>query len=384
LAGAFDKIGHAHILNQLGTFPAREMVAQWLKAGVVEQGRLHRTEEGTPQGGVISPLLLNVALHGMEEAAGVRYLNSGSVRADSPVLIRYADDFVVHCHTRQDVVEIKARLARWLAPRGLAFSEDKTRIVSLDEGFDFLGFNVRRYQGKPLIKPSKAAQRRIRQRLRSELWSLRGTNAQAVIKRLNPIIRGWAAYYRTQVSGEVFNSLDHYLWRLTYKWARISHPNKPKRWVTTRYFGMFNKARNDRWVFGDRHSGAYLHKFIWTRILRHRIVRHGASPDDPKLGDYWAWRRRKGVPLPINKTTQELIDSQDGRCVICGGLLYAIENRPQNPPEWEKWLATRTAVITTATRPGKTEAAEPRLAHADCRPGSGPTRQHAHQPTGLA
>jgi RNA-directed DNA polymerase len=194
------------------------MIRQWLKAGVVEDGRLHRTEEGTPQGGVVSPVLLNVALHGMEQAAGVRYLSSGSIRVDSPALIRYADDMVVFRHSRQDVDVIKARLAAWLAPRGLAFNEDKTRVVTLDEGsFDFLGFNVRRYRGKLLIKPSKAAVRRIRERLRTELRSLRGTNAPTVIKKLNPIIRGWAAYYRTQVSSEVFSALDNYLWQLTFK-----------------------------------------------------------------------------------------------------------------------------------------------------------------------
>jgi len=101
-------------------------------------------------------------------------------------------------------------------------------------------------------------------------------------------------------------------------------------------------------VFGDRHSGAYMHKFSWTRILRHRLVKHRASPDDPALADYWAWRRRK-VPLPINKTIQELTDAQDGRCSICGGLLVAVEDRPQNPREWEQWLATPTRVNTIAT-----------------------------------
>ena len=138
------------------------------------------------------------------------------------------------CHTQQEAEQAKVRLATWLAPRGLAFNEDKTRVVTLDEGFDFLGFNVRRYRGKLLIKPSKTAARRIRERLRDELRSLRGSNAQAVIKRLNPIIRGWAAYYRTQVSSEVFGALDHYLWRLIYKWARYSHQNKPKSWVIAR------------------------------------------------------------------------------------------------------------------------------------------------------
>jgi RNA-directed DNA polymerase len=384
LAQAFDRIGHDHILTMLGSFPARGMVAQWLEAGVVEQGRLHRTEDGVPQGGVISPLLLNVALHGIEQAAGVRYLSSGSIRVDSPALIRYADDFVVHCHTRQDAIEIKARLAAWLAARGLSFNEEKTRVVTLEQGLDFLGFNVRRYGNKPLIKPSKAALRRIRNRLRTELRSLRGSNAQAVIKRLNPIIRGWAAYYRTQVSSEAFGQLDHYLWRLTWKWAKRSHQNKPKTWVFARYYGKFNKARQDRWVFGDRQSGAYMHKFSWTHIIRHRIVKHAASPDDPALGDYWARRRRK-TPLPINKTTQELTNSQDGRCAICRGHLFAVEDRPHTPREWERWLATRTAIITTATRePAPVDEAAPRLVHAECRRGLGPELQNAHAPPGLA
>jgi len=387
LAQAFDQLAHDHILAMLGTFPARGMVTQWLKAGVVEQGRLHRTEDGVPQGGVVSPLLLNVALHGMEEVAGARYTAgkyAGRIMPGCPTAIRYADDFVVLCHSRQQALEVKARLAGWLAPRGLAFNEDKTRVVCLDEGFDFLGFNVRRYNGKPLIKPSKAAVRRIRKRLREQMRSLRGSNAHAVIRKLNPIVRGWAAYYRTQVSSDVFNQLDQHLWRLTWKWARYSHQNKPKTWVLARYYGKFNKSRQDRWVFGDRNSGAYLHKFSWTRILRHRLVRPGASPDDPALTSYWAWRRRKGVPLPINKATQELTDSQDGRCAICGGLLFAVEDRPQNPREWEKWLAIRTAVITTAARPGHTEEAAPRLMHAECRRGLGPGLRTAYEPSGPA
>jgi hypothetical protein len=138
-------------------------------------------------------LLLNVALHGMEQAAGVRYRTTGvhagqSVR-NSPVVIRYADDLVALCHTRDEAEQVKARLAAWLAPRGLTFNEDKTRVVTLDEGFDFLGFTVRRQAGKLLIKPSKAALRRIRERLRTEMRALRGANAALVLVRLNPIIR---------------------------------------------------------------------------------------------------------------------------------------------------------------------------------------------------
>src|SRR5881227_2319833 len=195
------------------------MVEAWLTAGVIDQGRFAPTERGSPQGGVISPVLMNVALHGMEQAAGVRYIptgaNAGTARPGSPVVVRYADDLLALCHSREQAQEVKARLAAWLAPRGLVFNEDKTRVVSLDDGFDFLGFNVRRYRGKLLIKPSKAAQRRVRERLSTEMRSLRGTNATAVISKLNPIIRGWAAYYRIAVSSDVYHSLDTHLWRLT-------------------------------------------------------------------------------------------------------------------------------------------------------------------------
>ena len=170
----------------------------------------------------------------------------------APVLVRYADDFAVCCQSQQQAEQIKARLAEWLQPRGLAINEDKTRIVHLSDGFDFLGFNIRRYGAKLLIKPSTAAIRRLRKRLATEMRRLRGSNAGAVLARLNPIIRGWAAYYRGAVSSRVFSRLDAYVWKLTYKWAKHSHPNKSKTWAVRRYFGKFNKFRNDRWVFGDR------------------------------------------------------------------------------------------------------------------------------------
>jgi RNA-directed DNA polymerase len=384
LAGAFDKIAHDHILGMLGTFPARGMVKQWLRAGVVENGRLFRTVEGTPQGGVVSPVLLNVALHGMEQAAGVSYNAHGWTRSDSPVLIRYADDMVVFCHSSQDAEQIKARLVAWLAPRGLSLNEDKTQIVTLDDGFDFLGFNVRRYNNKPLIKPSSAAIRRIRERLRNEMRSLRGVNVSGVIKRLNPIIRGWAAYYRTQVSSDTFSALDNYVWKLTYKWAKLSHPNKSRHWIISRYFGQFNQSRQDRWVFGNRQRGSYLHKFSWTSIIRHQLVPGQASLDDPSLTEYWTRRRRKAT-LPINTTTLGLYQAQDGRCSICNGTLNAVEDRPELPHDWEHWLATtRTAIIKTASRTGMSDRAELRLIHAGCRRHNSPALLPAPPPPGLA
>ena len=398
LAAAFDRIDHPCLLSQLGTFPARGLIADWLKAGVIEEGRFTTTQEGTPQGGVVSPLLLNVALHGMEQAAGVRYqqsgVNAGMTMPGSPVLIRYADDLVALCHSRDEAEKVKARLAGWLAPRGLTFNEDKTHIVALADGFDFLGFTVRRQSGKLLIKPSKVALQRIRERLRTEMRALRGANAAMVLFGLNPIIRGWTTYYRTGVSSDAFNALDRYLWQLTYKWAKFGHPNKSKHWVVNRYFGAFNQSRQDRWVFGDRASGAYRPKFAWTGIVRHRMVKGASSPDDPALAQYWADRRRRGVPPPLDQARLHLLKVQAGRCPSCGDLLLDADHPPQLPSEWEQWVrvtgkALRKHSLTYRRRDGSGETNSLRLIHVSCRGVSHPVGntqpfRSARTPSGLA
>src|SRR5947209_13969561 len=173
LAGAFDHIDHNQLLARIGSFPARGAIRAWLKAGVMDRDQLTPTLEGTPQGGVISPVLLNVALHGMEQAAGVRYRNiarsDAETVAGTPVLVRYADDYVAMCYSAQQAEEVKAALAAWLAPRGLSFNEDKTKIVHVEDGFSFLGCSIRRYvdrqSGKLLIKPSQESVKRFRKRL---------------------------------------------------------------------------------------------------------------------------------------------------------------------------------------------------------------------------
>ena len=379
LTAAFDKIDHSFLLGQLGTFPARDMIAGWLKAGVFEAGKgFAPTEEGTPQGGVLSPLLLNVALHGLEEAAGVRYRSdparAGWVNDSTPAVTRYADDFTACCHSRQQAESVREKLAGWLAERGLSLNEDKTRIVHLSEGFDFLGWNFRRYpNGKLLIKPSRAAVRKHRQRLASETRRLRGSNAAAVIAALNPVIRGWTAYHRGQVSKETFNSLGRYTWQLTYKWARWTHPGKGARWTTGRYYGKFCPARDDKWVFGDRETGRYLLKHEWTGIQRHVMVRDRASPDDPDLAGYWGNRRRRHGP-PLDAGTLALLGRQRNRCPACGTMLIDAHRLPASPEEWEDWwhsVARRQvprAAIATGTAP-PTEGNRTALAliHASCR-----------------
>jgi RNA-directed DNA polymerase len=358
LTAAFDKISHSFLLAQLGTFPARDMIAGWLKAGVFEAGKgFAPTEEGTPQGGIISPVMLNVALHGLEEAAGVRYQdgNATLVEKDSPALVRYADDFAACCHTRQQAEQVKARLAGWLAQRGLSLNEEKTRIVHLAQGFNFLGWNIRRYRnGKLLIKPSEAAIRRHRQRLAEQMRTMRGSNALAVIATLSPVIRGWTAYHRSQVSSEAFQSLAAYMWKLTWKWARHSHPNKGPRWVAARYFGKFHPNREDRWIFGDKETGALLVKHSWTAIRRHIMVKGTASPDDPGLAGYWRYRRDKHGP-PLDGHTLTLLARQDRSCPLCGDRLLDTSHLPGSPEEWQDWWTgvTRQDIQPAPGGPGK-------------------------------
>jgi RNA-directed DNA polymerase len=376
LKAAFDRVDHDHILRSFGTFPARGAVSDWLKAGVIDRDGFTPTDEGSPQGGVISPLIFNIALHGMEEAAGAiyrwdPYRETEAAVTGTPVLVRYADDFVALCDSREQAEQVKDRLTPWLASRGLAFNEDKTRVVHLDEGFDFLGFNVRRYGPKLLIKPSAGAVKRIRSRLSREMLALRGANASAVIATINPIVRGWTAYYRGVVSTETFHKMDAHLWRLTYKWALYRHNRRSKHRIISRYYGQFHPARRDRWVFGDRESGAYLLRFAWTKIVCHDLVKGRSSPDDPTLTRYWATRRRKnGEAPPIGTDRLILLRKQRGRCPICDGLLLHADHQPRSPQEWEQRAsAIRKAITMSAiTITGNsTKWKGRRLVHEHCR-----------------
>jgi RNA-directed DNA polymerase len=244
IQSAFDNLNHEFLETALAMFPAKHLIRQWLKAGVMDQGTLVATLSGTPQGGPISPLLLNIALHGMEAALGSRRYRNNTLTPTSRALVRYADDLVVFCATQGEAEQTIGELKDWLAFRGLTLSEEKTRIVHITEGFDFLGFNVRLYAiptakagTKLFIKPSATSVKRLRTRLREDWRTLAGANAQAVIHRLNPIIVGWANYYKSGVSAKIFTSLDHFLMHRAWKYAKRRHPRKPAAWRFTRYFG---------------------------------------------------------------------------------------------------------------------------------------------------
>ena len=331
IAGCFDTIDHKFLLNQVGNFPARGLIAQWLKEGYLEDGVFHPTSAGAPQGGIISPLLANIALHGMEAALGVSRYPQGYVKKDvRKLIVRYADDFVVFCDSKAEAEQAQADLQRFLRVRGLQLSEEKTRIVHLSEGFDFLGFNVRHYQSqntrtgwKLLIKPAKKSVSTFREKLRQTFKRLHGSNAKCLIKVLNPIIRGWANYYRGVVSSEIFHKLEcDIFWKLR-RWISKTHPNKSFSWRDRRYWAHHPAYPGSQWSFMDKDSGMVLYRIGYTRIQRHPLIKGDASPDNPDLREYFEQRaKRSRLIEDYPKAAQRVIRRQQAKCPNCGQSLF--------------------------------------------------------------
>ena len=331
IKGAFDNIRHATILEALTGFPARHLVRQWLKAGVVDRGVFTETTAGTPQGGIVSPLLANIALHGMESAIGVAYERKRDAYwiKSKRALVRYADDFVIFAETREDAEAAKSDTVRWLADRGLELSQEKTRICHLTEGFSFLGFNARQYPVsstktgyKLLIKPSKESVVAFKYRLNQEWSALVGHNVDAVLNRLRPLLRGWANYFRSTVSTETFSGLDHWVFYREAQWCKRTHPTKPWKWIARTYFGRHRVGRQDKWVFGNPKTGNHLPLLSWTPIRRHVMVRYDASPDNPNLRSYWEQREARKAELLPTWRQRELAKRQRGQCSTCHDSLH--------------------------------------------------------------
>lgn len=327
LKGCFDNIDQNFVLSAIGQFPGRELIHQWLKAGYMEYGSWRPTDAGVPQGNAIAPLLANIALHGMESALGVRYNNRGKLYGKRG-LVKYADDFVIMCESKEDAEAAIEDLTPWLQERGLTFSAEKTKVVHLREGLDFLGFNFRHYYTpgltktgwKLLTKPSRKSIKSIKSRLNQEWRSLRGRPVREVLIRLNPIIRGWANYFRIGVASRTFKRLDHWMYRRQRQYAKKLHPNKSPQWWYDKYWGQLNHDRHDYWVFGNKESGDYLLKFSWVSIVRHIMVKGTVSPDDPNLKEYWQ-RRANAKTRDLSPGKQRLARRQALKCSVCGEFL---------------------------------------------------------------
>jgi RNA-directed DNA polymerase len=254
IQGCFDNISHEPLLARIPVFDTT--ISRWLKAGVVELGHYMDTETGTPQGGCISPLLANIALDGMERLFGCETPEGQPIPpakrkgiSKGISLIRFADDFVVIAPTREVLVEyVTPRLTQFLAERGLTLSEAKTHIVHREEGFNFLGYTVRRFGHTLLTQPQKEKVQRHLRQVKEVLDSNKQAKVEYIVKTLNPIIRGWANYYRHSAAKVTYGYLVHCYWQMLWQWAKRRHPNKPSKWVRQRYF----KTKGNRtWVLGE-------------------------------------------------------------------------------------------------------------------------------------
>ncbi len=320
IKGFFDNIAHESILKELGNFPKRDLIIGWLKAGFILEGKYNPTEMGTPQGGVISPLLANIGLHGLEN-----YIKSTNPKLG---VVRYADDFVITARDKGSLVIAQDQIQQWLSERGLELSAEKTLITSMEEGFDFLGFNHRHYNGKLLIKPSKKKVLNFCKRIGTEIKALNGVEQEVVIQKLNPILRGFANYYSCVVSKETFSYISSRVWQYLWRWAKRRHPNKNTKWVRKRYFKTIN---GNKWTFcastADRQGkekDLTLYPIAYTPIERHVKVKGDASPDDPSLREYWEKRHQKyGKSYwERNSRNYKIAQNQNWKCPICGEPLF--------------------------------------------------------------
>jgi RNA-directed DNA polymerase len=288
--GCFDHISHQALLNKLATYPVmRRAIRAWLRAGVMEAGPYSLTQEGTPQGGVVSPLLMNIALDGMEAAVQSAFPH----REGKPSLIRYGDDFVVVHPTLQGVEKAKQLVEAWLTRMGRELKPSKTRITHTlegDTGFDFLGVRVRQFRVgkthtgrnthgiplgyKTLIQPAPESVTRHRVDLHRIVQAHRSPSQEELIDALNPVIVGWANYYRTVVAKEKISRCDHDLTQMLLVWAQQRHPRKRKRWVVKRYWAIDQGAG---WTFKAQ-EGTTLRDHQAIAIHRHVKIKGRASP----------------------------------------------------------------------------------------------------------
>jgi len=294
IRGCFDNFSHDWILKNIPM--DKVILRRWLQAGFIDEGTLFATEAGTPQGGIISPVIANMTLDGLEAAVFASVGPTKRERGKFNInVVRYADDFVV-TGLSKEILEhnVLPAVRQFMAVRGLELSEEKTRITHIDEGFDFLGQNVRKYDGKLLIKPANKSVKSLMSKVREIVKKNKSATQENLISQLNPVIRGWAMYHRHVVSKSRFSSIDTQIWQLLWKWAMRRHPTKGAGWVRQKYF----HAEGDRnWVFAAeaKVNGSTqrlrLFRALTIPIVRHVKIRGTANPFDPAWEPYFDQRR---------------------------------------------------------------------------------------------
>ena len=301
----FDTLNHKYILKQLGNFPLKDLIHGWLKAGYVHNNQFNETESGTPQGGIISPLLANIALHGMEDALNIKY--SSEKRKDGVithrnrskyVMVRYADDFLVLCKTKEDAENIPNLLSNYLFERGLTLSEDKTKITTIQKGFDFLGFNIRSFYTrdgeKVLIQPSKDSVKSFKEKADVIYRKAVGGDIEIFISSLNSLIIGTANYWRISSASRIFRKIDFYLIQKTRRLLHRWYPKKSHKWIKGKHYKPDRRDKSkDKYIFTDPNTGLQLRRMSWTHIKYSLPIKYMATPYDKSFDEYFEKTRFK-------------------------------------------------------------------------------------------
>lgn len=294
IRACFDRISHRWLLNNVPM--DRAVLKKWLKAGVLERGRLFPTRAGTPQGSIISPVLANLALDGMEQMLAEHFPRTTPGGKRTKVnLVRYADDFIVTGATREVLEEeVRPLLADFLRERGLELSPEKTVVTHITEGFDFLGQNVRKHDGELLITPSRKSVEAFLREIGQHIEDNREATAGGLIADLNPLIRGWANRHRHVDSKPTFHAVDRAIAGALWAWAVRRHPDKPRKWIKDRYFRTYGA---NRWVFtgSGKHETVRLFTAGRVPLRRHHVIRAQANPYDPDWEPYFESRRKRAT-----------------------------------------------------------------------------------------
>jgi RNA-directed DNA polymerase len=325
IKGCFDHISHDWLIEHVPM--DKTILRKWLKAGYVEFNRLFPTAAGTPQGGIISPTLANMALDGLESELANAF-NRNRVPRFKVNLIRYADDFVITGCSRELLEnEVKPLVEQFLATRGLVLSPDKTRVTHISEGFDFLGQNVRKYKGKLIIKPSRKNVKAYLDKVRGIIRDQKSATSANLIRLLNPVITGWANYHQAISAKETFNRTDYAIWLMLGRWSRRRHPNKRWWWIWKKYYRSIGFRT---WLFAtdctlqDGTPGILrLTLARDTPIKRHTKIQGDVNPFDPKCAPYLEERlaSKMAATLKGRKQLFRLWMGQDKRCPVCRGLI---------------------------------------------------------------
>lgn len=326
IKGCFDHISHDWLIDHIPM--DKSVLKQFLKAGFVFQNELFPTDEGTPQGGVISPILANMALDGMQKVLSDRFHTNrlGKIdlrfkNAHKVNLVRYADDFIVTAATKEIAEEAKEIIRGFLCTRGLELSEEKTLITHVDDGFDMLGWTFRRFKEKLIVKPSKKSVKALNASLHNTVLERgKAWRQEDLIRVLNRQLRGWANYHQSVCAKDAFSRTDHILYEMLWRWAKRRHPQKNRKWITANYW--YSKGLRN-WVFSTKN--AELIRLGEVPIIRHTKVRMSANPYLDS--EYFIQRKIQNGMKRLSGRFKKIWRNQNGCCYHCGQPMEISDER---------------------------------------------------------